>query len=120
MTTKTMTKTEDRGRAVYRVPRVNIIETPESYVIEAEMPGVPGDAFDVHIEDRTLTVTGERPQPEGRPLSDYRVDGYRRTFNLGDTIDPERLEAGARNGILTLTLPKVAERVPRRIPVSMN
>ena len=120
MTTKALTNTDNRERNLYRVPRVNIIETPESYVVEAEMPGVPSDAFDVNIEDRTLTVTGERPQPAGRPLSEYRVDGYRRAFNLGETIDQERLEARASHGILTLTLHKVPERIPRKIPVSMN
>lgn len=120
MTTNTLAHTQNGERKIYRTPRVNVIEAATAYTIEAEMPGVPGDAIEVQIEDQTLTVTGERVRPEGARLTSQRTDGYRRAFTLGDGIDGANVEASASDGILTITLPKVAERVPRKIDVRLN
>lgn len=120
MTTKALSRSETDERTVYRLPRVNIHETDSAYVIEAEMPGVARDGCDVQVEDRTLTLTGARTTPAGRRLGGRRVDGYQRAFTLGESIDQERVEAAAKDGILTVTLHKVPERVPRTIDVQFN
>lgn len=120
MTTKTLSRTTGNGRAAYRLPRVNIYETDTTYVIEAAMPGVEPDAYDVKIEDNTLTLTGARASAEGTLLIGRPVAGYQRAFTLGESIDQERVEAASKDGILTITLHKVPERVPRKIAVEFN
>jgi len=107
-------------RALYRTPRVNILETESTFVIEAEMPGVANDAIDIHVEKDSLTLTGRRMQQEGTRLAGRGCDGYQRVFTLGDSIDHERVEASAKNGILTVTLHKVAAKVPRKIEVKVG
>ncbi len=120
MTAKALTRSETDGRAIYQLPRVNVQETDAAYVIEVEMPGVSREGYDVEIEDRTLTLTGAREHAAGTRVGGRRVDGYQRAFTLGDAVDQERVEAAAQDGILTVTLHKVPERVPRTIDVQFN
>lgn len=120
MTTNTLCRTETDARTVYYPARVNIHETEGAYVIEAEMPGVPSDGYDVQVEDNTLTMRGTRPASEGRHVVGRRSGGYARAFNLSDSVDVDRVEAAAKDGVLTVTLHKVAARLPRKIDVSLN
>ena len=105
----------------YFVPPVDIFETPEELMVLADVPGVPPDGVDVHLEGDELTIEG-RATPEEyeglKPLHvEYGVGGYYRRFTLGETIDRERIEAQVRNGVLILRLPKAAQARPRRIEV---
>lgn len=123
MTSQSVTRraeTQPQEREVYRTPRVNIIETDNTYIVEAEMPGVPKDGFEVHVDNKVLSLTGKRTVPEGTPVAGTPVAGYHRGFNLGDAIDAQHIDAAAKNGILTVTLHKVAERVPRQIEVKID
>lgn len=110
-------QTQDRP---FVSPKVNIVETKEAYVLEAEMPGVAKEGLDINLEDNVLTIIGRRaPEPSVAWLyhESHQAD-YRRVFELDPSIDSGKLSAQVEQGILTLTLPK-AERVkPRRIQVS--
>jgi HSP20 family protein len=105
----------------YVSPEVNIYETPDGYVLEAEMPGVNKDGLDVTLENNTLTFVGHRNNdvPKADLLHrESSVADYRRVFELDPAIDTGKISAKMEQGILTLTLPK-AERVkPRNIVVS--
>ena|ERR1700733_2711818 len=101
-------------------PKVNIIETKDGYVLEAEMPGVAKDGLEISLEDNELTITGRRqPDPSANLL--YRESNpadYRRVFELDPSIETGKISAQIEQGILTLTLPKAEKIKPRRIAVN--
>jgi HSP20 family protein len=130
MKSNTMTQTERRPvqqqaqqheQRGYVSPRVNITETKDGYLLEAEMPGVGKDGLEIALENNELTILGRRGEEvQGLDLL-YREStnrDYRRVFMLDPTIDSTKIEAKMDNGVLRLHLPK-AERVkPRRITVT--
>jgi HSP20 family protein len=102
-------------------PEVNIFETKDEYVLEAEMPGVTKDGLEITLEANVLTIVGHRSDaaPAGEPVyRESRPVDYRRVFELDPAIDGEKIIARVDQGVLTLTLPK-AERVkPKKISVN--
>jgi len=101
-------------------PEVNIYETADGYVLEAEMPGVTKDRLEIRLEGNTLTFVGRRPDEVVKGTILYREAEptyYQRVFELDPAIDTGKISAEMRQGVLTLTLPK-AERVkPRKIEI---
>ena len=106
--------------AEYIAPEVNIFETGDGYVIEAEMPGVARDGLEITLEDNEITIVGHRRQVPlpGEPLfrESHQAD-YRRVFELDPAIDTAKIAAKVDQGVLTLTLPKSERVKPRRISV---
>jgi len=124
----TMTKTERRpvaesqdGQRGYVSPRVNITETKDGYLLEAEMPGVNKSGLEISLEGNELTLLGRRQeQVQGLDLL-YRESAnrdYRRVFELDPTIDSAKIEAKMENGVLWLRLPKAEQVKPRKIQVT--
>jgi HSP20 family protein len=104
----------------YLHPAVNVVETKDGYVLEAEMPGVGKDGLEVLLEENELTIVGHRKAVvEGaQPLYRESVDrDYRRAFELDPTIDTAKISARIERGVLTLTLPKAEKVKPRKITV---
>lgn len=106
----------------YMSPRVNITETKDGYVLEAEMPGVSKDGLEILLEGNELTLVGHRRE-ENLPGVElvYRESAnrdFRRTFVLDPTIDSGRVEAKMENGVLRLHLPKAEQLKPRKITVT--
>jgi HSP20 family protein len=101
-------------------PEVNIVETKEGYVLEAEMPGVTKDGVDISLEDNVLTIVGRRGSaPVGTPLyRESQAVDFRRVFELDPSIESGKINARVEQGILTLTLPKAEKVKPRIIAVS--
>ena len=101
-------------------PDVNIYETDDGYVLQAEMPGVTRQGLEITLEGNTLTFMGRRDEPviDGDVLyRESRGANYRRVFELDPAIDTAKISAEMRQGVLTLALPK-AERVkPRKIQI---
>lgn len=100
-------------------PSVNIVESKDGYVLEAEMPGVNKEELEVLLEGNELTIIGHRGQPlEAQLLYRESADrDYRRTFELDPTIETGRITARMDNGILFLELPKSEKVKPRKITV---
>lgn len=104
----------------YLHPPVNVVETKDGYVLEAEMPGVGKDGLEVLLEDNELTIVGRRKLGvEGaEPVYRESVDrDFRRTFVLDPAIDRAKISARIDRGVLTLNLPKAEEVKPRKISV---
>jgi len=106
----------------YIRPAVNIYQTPEGYVLEAELPGVNKEGVSVHLEGNLLTVEGRRLAP-ALPESEfsYRESSpadFRRVFELDPAIEAAKISARMEQGILTLTLPKADAAKPRKIAVA--
>ena len=113
-------KIEHQGQEEFIAPVVNIRETKDGYVLEAEMPGVRKDGLEITLENNELTIAGRRnaETPAGRPLFRERSTAhYRRVFELDPAIDTARINATVNQGVLTLTLPKSEKVKPRRITV---
>jgi len=123
----TATQTQNRPnletspRVSYLTPLANILETPEGYILEAEMPGVAKDGVEVLVENGELTLIGHRKAVEnkGRELfrESRRLD-YRRVFELDPSIDLEHVSAKIDQGVLKVHLPKSESVKPRKIAIS--
>ena len=122
---KTNTETpKERERAVrqdFVAPEVDIFETADGYILEAEMPGVNKDGLEITLEGTEITLTGHRsPEAAREPalLRERHTADFRRVFELDPAIDTARIAAKMDQGILTLTLPKSERVKPRKIAVA--
>ncbi len=94
--------------------KVDISEDDGAFHIEAEMPGLDKEDISLGVEDGVLTIKGERKQEsEEKDKNYHRVErsygSFSRSFNLGEMIDQEQIDASFDNGILHVTLPKAQE-----------
>jgi HSP20 family protein len=104
----------------YAAPEVNIFETKDGYVLEAEMPGVSKTGLEITLEGTEITIVGRRltEAQAGEPLFRERSPAdYRRVFELDPAIDASNISAKMEQGVLTLTLPKSERVKPRKIAV---
>ncbi|MBC7359591.1 MAG: Hsp20/alpha crystallin family protein [Desulfacinum sp.] len=108
-----------RNIPVY-VPAVDIYESEEALTVVADMPGVAPENVDIDLRDDQLTIRGTvtvEGNGETVLLREYGVGDYYRQFTLGRIIDQSKIEAAMKDGVLTLTLPKVDKAKPRKITV---
>lgn len=110
--------------AQFFAPSAEAAATTESYEIALELPGVAEDDIHLEIQGDRLLVTGEkRAQREETGRNYYfseRVYGqFRRTFRLPEDAEFDKVSASCKDGVLTVTVPKLARRTPenRRIPI---
>jgi len=110
----------ERAPREYVSPVVNICETPEGYVLQAEMPGVNKEGLEIMLEGNEITIVGHRGSDvlPGQPLfRESNSADFRRVFELDPAIDTSKISAQVDQGVLTLTLPKSEKVKPRRIKV---
>ncbi|HZT72009.1 MAG TPA: Hsp20/alpha crystallin family protein [Terriglobia bacterium] len=103
-------------------PAVDIYETDENLVLQAELPGINPDDVDIRIEDNTLYLKGERKfEKEVKEGNLHRVERsygtFTRSFTLPGSINVDKVKAEYKNGILTLTMPKREEAKPKTIKI---
>jgi HSP20 family protein len=105
-------------------PSIDVKDEGKSWVLRAELPGVTEKNIELTANAESLTLKAERAL---EPLKGYAVHrqertGFRlaRTFTLPTKIDPEKIDATFKNGVLTVTLPKAAEAQPRQVQVRAN
>lgn len=106
-------------------PAVDILESNESYLIRAELPGMNKEDFNLEVKDGMLTLTGERKAVKPADGLKYRrterVDGkFARSFSLPETVKQEGIQATYRDGILEIHVPKAEKAKPRQIEVSVH
>ena len=107
--------------ANYVSPEVNIFETTDGYVLEAEIPGVNRAGLDLNVEGSVLTIVGRREASAlpGELLHRETVDAdYRRVFELDPAIDTAKIDAKLDQGVLTIQLPKSERVKPRKVTVN--
>jgi HSP20 family protein len=105
-------------------PAVDVFETENELVLKADLPDVELKDIDVRVENQTLTIAGERKfenQESGKGY--HRVErsygNFARSFAVPNAFDTEKINAGYRNGVLTVTLPKKDAARPRQIKVEV-
>lgn len=103
------------------LPTADIYETDDALSVVLEMPGVEKDNVDIRVEDGVLKVEGrlDFSKYQGlQPLyTEYNVGNYARSFRLSSKIDHSKIGAELKDGVLTLTLPKIEEAKPRTIEI---
>lgn len=104
----------------FRLPKTNIHETNNEFVLTVEMPGVERKNVSVSVENGQIVITGEKTEKteeEGLLRREIRSEKFHRSFTLDAAIDRENIKAKLDNGILRVTLPKKAESVGRKIAI---
>jgi len=118
---ETTTQVSQELPAVQITPRADVWEADDAFVLSIEMPGVGDADADLTLEKGVLTVRGQAKSQahDGlKPaLGDCRPRQYERSFRLSDAIDGQQLEATARDGVLTVRMPKAQHAVARKIAV---
>lgn len=100
-------------------PAADVRETADAYLLEIDIPGLSEKDIEVVLENDELTLRGERKASDGASYSRReRAEGrFERSFRLADDVDTKRIEASAKNGVLTVKLPKAEQAKPRTIAV---
>jgi HSP20 family protein len=105
----------------YFVPTTDIFETEDALTVVMEVPGVGRDAIDITTENDVLKIEAkiDPAKYEGmEPLyTEYNVGHFARSFTLSNKIDRQQISAKLEDGVLTLTLKKAQEAIPRKIAV---
>jgi HSP20 family molecular chaperone IbpA len=104
------------------LPPVDVIEDAGGITLYADLPGVPKERLNVHVEGETLIIEGEIGLDVPRDLQATHVEvgmpRYRRVFTLSKELDAERLSAELRQGVLKVRLNKAEHAKPKRINVT--
>jgi HSP20 family protein len=107
----------DAGRAI----ALDVVETPEAYIVKAEVPGVAKDQIEVKVEDRDVSIGVEyRENVEANGKSLWRERSYgksSRAIRLPEAVDANAAQAKHVDGVLQLTLPKIAKVNAKQITI---
>lgn len=103
-------------------PTLDIAETKNGYQVALDLPGLSREDVTLTFEDGMLKISGERALPQHASDPQYhRLERWQgrffRRLRFGDDINPDGIEAQFADGVLTIFVPKVEERQPRRIAI---
>jgi HSP20 family protein len=106
-------------------PAVDVYETENELVLKADLPEVELEDIDVRVENQTLTISGERKfEKRDTDKGYHRIERsygtFQRSFAVPNTFDTEKINAGFKNGVLSVTLPKKEAAKPRQIKVQVQ
>jgi HSP20 family protein len=104
-------------------PVVDILETDNEFVLKVELPGVEKDDVQVVIDNRILTVKGEKKNDDQEKKihrTECRYGSFVRHFTLPQDVDVDKVEATCKNGVLSLTLTKMEQAKPKQIEVKVH
>jgi len=117
-----VSKEEKTVPARYYVQNTDIYETDDALTVVMEIPGVEKKDVEVNVENDVLRVEGriDFAKYEGlEPLyTEYNVGHFARAFTLSNKIDQQQIAAQLDDGVLTLTLKKAKEAIPRKIAIN--
>jgi len=99
-------------------PLADVYETPEGFVVQVELPGLRPEEVEVQVDGDSLVLRGERRMAsQARPEAFHRMErsygAFSRSFRFTAEVDPARVTAQFRDGLLRLELPKVRHREAR-------
>jgi HSP20 family protein len=106
-------------------PSVDILETENELILNADVPGVEMKDIEIQLENGTLTLKGERKfEKEEKNKGFHRLErsfgSFVRYFTVPETVDVEHVHADYHNGVLTVTLPKKEIAKPKAIKVQVS
>ncbi len=103
-------------------PALNLTDDGNNFYVRAELPGVDPESLEISVVEGQLLIRGERKiEPEEQKAGYHRREResgfFRRTMTLPARVDPGKVSADMKNGILTVMLPRSEEAKPRKISV---
>jgi HSP20 family protein len=103
-------------------PLINLTETRDALTVRAELPGISSEDIDIQATGNTLSLSGRRSLPEEDRMAKYhrreRESGeFSRLIGLPTDINPDKVEASMKNGVLTIVLPRAEASKPKQINV---
>lgn len=106
-------------------PPVDISENEDAFVVTAELPGTKPEDVQVEVHDGVLTLRGEKKserktENEHARYVERSFGAFSRSFRLPENADPDKVEAGYAEGVLTLTIGKRAEAKPRTVDIQVK
>jgi len=108
--------------AALGTPAVSFADTGEALTLRAELPGLSEKDLDISVTAKVLTVKASRQveAPEGYTAHrrERQSFSFAQSYELPTRVDPEKVQATLKQGVLTLTLPKAAEAQPKRVSIS--
>jgi len=107
------------------IPAVDIYEDAQKLVLKLEVPGIKQDDLQIHVENSTLSVKGERrfesnEKEENFHRIERRYGSFMRNFTLPQTVDTNAIEANYDAGVLSISLPKKAESKPKQVKIAVG
>jgi HSP20 family protein len=106
------------------LPPVDVFEDASGITVLADLPGVTRDDLAIGVDGRNLTIEAPVKLGESESLqsvyAEVRANHYRRSFELSADLDTARIDAGLKDGVLTLRIPKLEQAKPRRIDVRVE
>jgi HSP20 family protein len=112
-------------RAVIWSPRVDLTEFDDHYEVTAELPGMTHEEVKLELENNLLTISGEKHTESERKdrnlyVCERNFGSFRRSFQFPSQIEPSKIDAGFKDGILTVSLPKIEEAKPKQIEIKVH
>ena len=105
-------------------PPVDVAETQEKILVRAEVPGIRQEDISIEFENGLLTLRGERKLEKTEGVTWHRVEriygNFSRSFTLPRSVDPEKIAATYREGILEIEVPKREEAKPKHIKIAVR
>ena len=106
-------------------PAADIYETENELIAKLDLPGVQEKAVDIHVENNTLTIRGERQFEKEVTEDNYlrieRAYGtFTRSFSLPNIVKVDNIRANLQNGVLTIRMPKREEAKPKQIKINVS
>ncbi len=104
-------------------PAVDVIETQDAFVVQVDLPGIEPKNVDVSVAGNVLTLKGHRKgvEPKGEVFRKETWEGsFQRTLSLPASVDPDKVTAVFKDGVLEVTIGKREEARPRRIAVKAS
>lgn len=110
------------SEALPAAPRLDLAETDERVTVTLDLPGVDPKDVDISVTGGMLTVRGERKHEREDKRADYhfverQFGAFQRSVQLPSTVDPDKVEAKFKNGVLTIEVAKHPDAKPKRIKV---
>jgi len=104
------------------LPAIDIGETDDAFMVKAEVPGCKAENIDISVHGNMLTISGEKKQEkEEKEKGYYHIErsygSFRRDLNLASDVDPDKIEAMCKDGVLSIKLPKTEKAKPIKVKV---
>ena len=110
-----MTKNPNTSKSATFCPLTDVVENSDGYQLLVDMPGVSNQGLEIKVERNVLTLIGNIEHPAFRSVgAEYT---YRRSFELSDWVDQDKIQAVLSNGELVISLPKAERMREKNIPV---
>ncbi|MBW2050856.1 MAG: Hsp20/alpha crystallin family protein [Deltaproteobacteria bacterium] len=107
------------------IPRVDVSERENEYIVRAELPGFTEKEIKLEINDGELRLSAEHSEKKEEKKEEYhlrerRFGKYTRRFSLPENVDHEKIDAKMKHGVLKVTLPKKEETKPKKIDIKVH